>query len=144
MRLLKNPMTNAFYLVFVTTLYAAVFIVSSEFTGNYVVLLSKSSWAAFIENGNLRYIGVGMIGIAIVVDVISALRRRKYDEYQVGILEKVIVFSGIFAVIFFPLAAVILIWLPSYFVETIFVLVILQWFITIIAEAAYLFKNYKN
>ena len=29
-----------------------------------------------------------MIGIAIIIDIFSALRRKKYDEYQIIALEK--------------------------------------------------------
>ena len=32
---------------------------------------------------NMKFIGLGMIGIAIIIDIFSALRRKKYDEYQI-------------------------------------------------------------
>ena len=35
MRWLKHPMSNAVYVALITAVYAAIFIVSSEFTTNY-------------------------------------------------------------------------------------------------------------
>ena len=86
MRWLKHPMSNAVYVALITAVYAAIFIVSSEFTTNYETLLSNSWWAYFIASKGIKFVGVGMIGIAIVIDILSALRRKKYDEYQVIVL----------------------------------------------------------
>ena len=61
MKLLKNPMTNAIYIASITAIYAMVFIVSSEFVSRYVHLLSESWWSLFIQNKNMKFIGLGMI-----------------------------------------------------------------------------------
>ena len=43
MRWLKNPMANAVYVALITAIYAAIFIVSSEFVMSYENLLSDST-----------------------------------------------------------------------------------------------------
>lgn len=43
MRWLKNPMANAAYVALITAIYAAIFIVSSEFVMSYENLLSDSA-----------------------------------------------------------------------------------------------------
>lgn len=143
MRWLKHPMSNAVYVALITAAYAAIFIVSSEFTTNYETLLSNSWWAYFIASKGIKFVGVGMIGIAIVIDILSALRRKKYDEYQVIVLEKVLLINGFFAAILFPLSLFALVFAPTYFVEITFGFILLQWVVIVIIEISYLIKNYK-
>lgn len=76
MKLLKNPMTNAIYIASITAIYAMIFIVSSEFVLKYVHLLSNSWWSLFIQSKNMKFLGLGMIIIAIIIDTLSALRRK--------------------------------------------------------------------
>ena len=90
-----------------------------------------------------RQSAVGMIGIAIIIDIFSALRRKKYDEYQIIALEKIMLFNGLFITIIFPFSLFILIFAPIYFVETIFAFILFQWLCMVITEVLYLFKNYK-
>lgn len=143
MRWLKNPMTNAIYVALITAIYAAIFIVSSEFVMSYSNLLSDSWWASFIMSPNMKFVGIGMIGVAIIVDTLSALRRKRYDEYQIVLLEKVFLFNGIFTAVLFPLSLFVLIRTPEYFVETVFALILFQWVVMAITELLYLIKNYK-
>ena len=44
----------------------------------------------------MKYVGLGMIGVAIIIDTFSALRRKKFDEYQIITLEKIMLFNGSF------------------------------------------------
>jgi hypothetical protein len=91
----------------------------------------------------MKYIGVGMIGVAIIIDTLSALRRKKFDEYQIIALEKIMLFNGSFLTIIFPLSLFILIFVPRYFVEMVFFFILFQWLCMIITEITYLLKNYK-
>ena len=91
----------------------------------------------------LIFVGIGMIGVAIIVDTLSALRRKRYDEYQIVLLEKVFLFNGLFTAVLFPLSLVVLILAPMYFVETIFALILFQWGVMAITELLYLITNYK-
>ena len=141
MKSLKNPMTNAIYIALITAIYAIIFIVSSEFVFKYDH--SDSRWSLFIQNKNMKYVGLGMIGVAIIIDTFSALRRKKFDEYQIITLEKIMLFNGSFLNIIFPLSLFILIFVPAYFVETIFFFILFQWLCMIITEITYLIKNYK-
>ncbi len=140
MKSLKNPMTNAIYIALITAIYAIIFIVSSEFVFKYDHF---SRWSLFIQNKNMKYVGLGMIGVAIIIDTFSALRRKKFDEYQIITLEKIMLFNGSFLNIIFPLSLFILIFVPAYFVETIFFFILFQWLCMIITEITYLIKNYK-
>ena len=101
MKSLKNPMTNAIYIALITAIYAIIFIVSSEFVFKYDHFLSDSRWSLFIQNKNMKYVGLGMIGVAIIIDTFSALRRKKFDEYQIITLEKIMLFNGSFLNIIF-------------------------------------------
>lgn len=143
MRCLKNPMVNAIYVALITAIYAAIFIVSSEFVMSYSNLLSESWWASFIISRNMKFVGAGMISVSIIVDILSAIRRKRYDEYQIVLLEKVFLFNGVFTAVLFPFSLTVLILAPVYFVETIFALIFFQWVVMMITELWYLITNYK-
>ena len=143
MRWLKNPMVNAIYVALITAIYAAIFIVSSEFVMSYSNLLSESWWASFIISRNMKFVGVGMISVSIIVDILSAIRRKRYDEYQIVLLEKVLLSNGVFTAVLFPFSLTVLILAPVYFVETIFALIFFQWVVMMITELWYLITNYK-
>ena len=143
MRWLKSPMANAVYVALITAIYAAIFIVSSEFVMSYSNLLSESWWASFIISRNMKFVGVGMISVSIIVDILSAIRRKRYDEYQIVLLEKVFLFNGVFTAVLFPFSLTVLILAPVYFVETIFALIFFQWVVMMITELWYLITNYK-
>lgn len=143
MKWLKNPMTNAIYVAAITAISAAIFIVSSEFVMNYNTLLSNSWWASFIASERMKFVGIGMIVVAIIIDTLSALRKKRFDEYQILALERAMLFNGIFMAILFPLSLFVLVFAPIYFVETVFALILFQWGVIAITEVAYLFKNYK-
>lgn len=143
MKWLKNPMANAIYVAGITAIYAAVFIVSSEFTDSYSSLLSGSWWASFITSQSMKFVGIGMIGGAIAVDILSAFRKRGYDEYQIVVLEKVFLFNGMFTAVAFPLSLAVLALAPAYFVEAVFALVLVQWAVMMTTELLYLIINYK-
>ncbi len=96
MRWLKNPMATAIYIALITAIYAAIFIASSEFVTGYGNLLSNSWWAVFIKSQNMKFVGLSMIAVTIIIDILSALRRKRYDEYQIVLLEKVFLFNGLF------------------------------------------------
>ena len=143
MRWLKNPMATAIYIALITAIYAAIFIASSEFVTGYGNLLSNSWWAVFIKSQNMKFVGLSMIAVTIIIDIFSALRRKRYDEYQIVLLEKVFLFNGLFMTILFPLSLIILILAPVHFVETIFALIFFQWVVMMITELWYLISNYK-
>lgn len=143
MKWLKNPMTNAIYMAAITAFCAAIFIVSSEFVTNYDDLLSDSWWASFILSKNIKFVGLGMIAVAIIFDTLSALRRKKFDEYQIIALEKIMLFNGVFMAVLFPLSVFVLVFAPRFFVETVFALILFQWGVIAVTEVWYLFKNYK-
>ena len=143
MKSLKNPMTNAIYIALITAIYAIIIIVSSEFLFKYYHFISDRRFSLFIQKKNMKYVGLGMIGVAIIIDTFSALRRKKFDEYQIITLEKIMLFNGSFLNIIFPLSLFILIFVPAYFVETIFFFILFQWLCMIITEITYLIKNYK-
>lgn len=144
MKWLKYPMANAFYMAAITAVYATIFIVSSEFISNYNILLSNSWWALFISSKNMKFVGIAMIGIAVIIDMFSVMRRKKFDEYQILALEQIMIFNGVFMAILFPLSVFVLIFAPMCFAETVFALILLQWAIIVITETAYMFKNYAS
>lgn len=50
----------------------------------------------YLSKQNMKYVGLGMIGVAIIIDTFSALRRKKFDEYQIITLEKSCYLTALF------------------------------------------------
>lgn len=66
----------------------------------------------------MKYVGLGMIGVAIIIDTFSALRRKSLMVPN-NYIGKIMLFNGSFLNIIFPLLFIID-FVPAYFVETIF------------------------
>ncbi|MCD7863350.1 MAG: hypothetical protein LUG61_07530 [Lachnospiraceae bacterium] len=135
MRFMKNPYINAAVITAISTFYAAVFILTSgdmEFAG----ILSHSQtlnsafwngWTAFLQQGNQKYIGYVYLLAAACVLILSFIRKRNYDEYQVGILTTSLVITGILLLILFPIALLLVMSDSNYAVETLVFLVAVHW-----------------
>ena len=134
-------MVNALYLALITAIYAAVLIISSVYVKGSLKFFSDSKWSVFITRGNLKYIGFGMIGIVILIDLFSALCLKRFDEYRTSILSKNLIFNGIVAVILLPIATSVLIAAPIYFAETVIACMIVQWFVIVAIDIIYLIKG---
>lgn len=150
MTLLKHPRTNALFVSFVSALYACLFIFTSNHV-EFVRLLTHSntlsdfwnSWSAFIANGNMKYVGYIIIALAITIVILTLFRKQKYDEYQVNILAKGLIAARIIAILFLPVALILVLSDPNYVIETMFLLLTIQWIGTLIVDLIYSAKYFK-
>ncbi|MBE6552629.1 MAG: hypothetical protein E7665_10955 [Ruminococcaceae bacterium] len=85
----------------------------------------------------MKFLGYAYILTALVIDVITFIRKKDYDEYQTGILEKGIIIMGIALVALFPVALILFLSDPNYTAETIILLVVLHWSIVLTADLIY-------
>jgi hypothetical protein len=134
-------MVNALYLALITAIYAAILIISSVYVKGSMKFFSDSKWSEFIIQGNLKFVGLCMIAIVILIDLFSALSLKRFDEYHTSILSKNLIFNGIVAVLLFPIAIGVLVAAPIYFAETVFALMIFQWFVIVAIAIIYLIKS---
>ena len=138
MKFLRRPIVNAILILSVTVLYILIFTFISghiEFLRllNHSQTLSSpfwNRWSEFLANGNLKYIGYGYLVLSICILVLTCLRKRNYDEYQINILEKGFFFAGLLSD-------------PNYAVETVLFLAASHWTIVLIAELVYLIQTTK-
>lgn len=152
MKILRKPIVNAAIISIVTAFYSLVFIITSghaEFERmiNHPNTLANSfwnSWSTFLLEGNLKYLGYIYILLAIAVDTLSFIRKRDYDEYQTGILEKGLVIAGIVMILVFPLALLLVLSDPNYSIETLVFLVVAHWTTVLIADFSYVIKWGKS
>ena len=101
-------------------------------------------WSEFLKQGNMKYIGYTYIVIALVIVILSLVRKRDYDEYQIGILEKGIVVMGAIMIVLFPIALIMVLSDPSYCIETMMFLVVSHWSIVLIADLIYVIRWVKS
>ena len=126
MKIMRNPKVNAAIILIITTFYSLVFILSSghiEFERmlNHASTLNNTfwnAWSAFLMQGNLKYIGYAYLVLAVAIVILSLVRKQNYDEYQIGILEKGIIASGIVMVCLSLMALVLVLSDPNYAIES--------------------------
>lgn len=152
MRILRNPRINALLISIVSVFYTILFI----FTSNHVEfmrLLSSSKtlnsdfwngWSVFIQNGNMKYIGYVIIALTLVIIVLTTLRKQKYDEYQVNILEKGLITAGIITVFMLPMALLLVLSDGNYVIESLFLLLTIQWLGVLATDLIYTAKYFKS
>lgn len=112
MVIMKNPYINAAVTSIISLAYATVFILTSghiEFERilNHSQTLNNAfwnNWSIFLLQGNLKYIGYAYIAAAIGIIILSIIRKKNYDEYQVGILTTSFIVMGVILLLLFPVA----------------------------------------
>ncbi len=145
MKMIRNPKMNAAVILIITAVYSQVFILISghiEFKRmlSHAITLNSdfwNAWSNFLIQGNMKYIGYVYIVLAVVIVIFSFIRKRDYDEYQTGILEKGFIVAGMVMVCLFPLALLLVLSDPQYSIETIMLLVVAHWSTVLIADLAY-------
>ena len=148
MRILRKPQTNAVIISVVSIFYALVFIIISghlEFERilNHAETLNSpfwNGWSIFLKQGNMKYIGYAYIALALSIVIISIIRKRDYDEYQTGILEKGMIVMGTALMLLFPITLIMVLSDHSYSIETLMFLVVAHWSIVLIADLIYVIK----
>ena len=148
MRIIRNPKVNAAIILIVTAFYSPIFILTSGHV-EFERLLNHSgtlksafwnAWSAFLAQGGLKYVGYAYIALAAAIVVLSLIRKKNYDEYQIGILEKGFIVSGIVMICLFPAALILILSDPNYAVEALSLLVVVHWSAVLIADLAYVIK----
>lgn len=148
MRFFRKPLVNAAIISTISIIYALIFILVSghmEFERilNHADTLNSSFWniwSAFLEQGNIKFIGYAYIALTVVIVILSLLRKGDYDEYQIGILEKGFIVMGAAMVLVFPMALVLVLSDSLYSVEILMALVVIHWSVVLIADLIYVIK----
>src|SRR5690606_39851618 len=122
MNLLKKPVVNVLFIGLISTFYSFVFI----FTADHIEFLRMLShqqtlnvlfwnaWSSFIKSGNMRFIGYLIIVLtSIIIVFIFIKRRKKYDEYQVSVLSKSLIVSGIISILMIPFIMILVLSDPN-------------------------------
>lgn len=152
MKLLRKPIVNAAIILLVTAFYSLVFILTSghmEFESilNHSNTLNNAfwnNWSVFLAQGNLKYIGYAYIVFALFIVILTTIKKRDYDEYQVGILEKGLIIAGLVMILMLPLALLLVLSDPNYAIETLIFLVVAHWTTVLVADLIYVIKYGKS
>lgn len=148
MRIMKNPYINAAVTSVISLAYATVFILTSghiEFERilNHSQTLNSAfwnNWSIFLLHGNLKYIGYVYIAAAISILILSIIREKNYDEYQVGILTTSFAAMGVILLLLFPATLLLVLSDPNYAVEMLMFLIVVHWSVFLIANLIYAIK----
>ncbi len=148
MKIMRNPKVNAAIILIITAFYSPIFISASghiEFERmlSHADTLNNAfwnAWSAFLIQGNLKHIGYAYIVLAAAIVILSFIRKQNYDEYQIGILKKGFIVSGIVMICLFPAALLLVLSDPNYAIEALTFLVAVHWAAVLIADLAYVIK----
>ncbi len=148
MKLLKNPYINAAVIAIISLFYAAIFILTSGHIELERILSHSqtlnsafwNNWSAFLQQGNLKYVGYTYIIIAISIIILSFIRRKSYDEYQVGILTTGFIATGIMLLFLFPIALLLVLSDQNYAIETLMFFVVAHWSVFLLVNLIYSIK----
>ena len=145
MKLMKNPYINSAIIAIISIFYAIVFIITSNHIEFYSILNHSQTlnsafwngWSVFLQQGNLKYIGYVYIVVAFCILVLSFVRKKNYDEYQVGILITSFIATGIVLLLLFPITLLLIMSDPNYAVETLLFLVVAHWSVFLLVNLIY-------
>ena len=148
MKFFRKPLVNAVIISIISIFYAFIFDMTSghiEFERilNHAVTLSSpfwNGWSDFLKQGNMKYIGYAYIAIAVIIVILSIIRKRDYDEYQIGILEKGFIVMGATMVLLFPIELIKVLSDHLYCVEYMMFLVVIHWSTVMIVDLIYVIK----
>lgn len=152
MKIMRSPTVNAAIILIITAFYSPLFIITSghiEFKRmlNHAETLNSSfwnAWTAFLAQGNLKYIGYAYLVLAPTIVILSLIKKQNYDEYQINILEKGFIISGIVMVCLFPAALLLVLSDPNYAIEALAFLIVVHWAAVLIADLTYVIKWVKG
>lgn len=151
MKVMRNPKLGAVMILTVTAFYALVFTVTSGHM-EFERMLRHSrtldsafwnGWSDFLARGDMKYVGCAYIVLALAAVGLSFFRKRDYDEYQAGLLNKGFIVSGIVMAGLFPLALLLILSDRNYAVEVIMFLTAAHWSAVLIANLAYVVRCYR-
>lgn len=145
MKLMKNPYINAAVIAIISIFYAAVFIITSGHIEFHSILNHNQTlnstfwngWSVFLQQGNLKYVGYAYIVVSVCILVLSFVRKKNYDEYQVGILTTSFIATGIVLLLLFPITLLLIMSDPNYAVETLLFLVVAHWSVFLLVNLIY-------
>ncbi len=151
MKLLRKPILNVVVVFMISTFYGLVFHVTAmnpEFTGmlGYDPAMGKGTltspfwngWSVFLREGHHRFIGYVFLVLAVMIAILSVIRRREYDEYQIGYLEKGLIVSGFCMLFLIPLWFLLILGDPCYIVEYAMLVVVVHWTVLLFADLVFL------
>ena len=91
----------------------------------------------------MKYMGYVIIALTIAIIFLTVFRKQKYDEYQVNILAKGFITAGIITVLMLPIALLLVLSDRNYAIETMFLLLTIQWIGVLVVDLIYTAKYFK-
>jgi len=152
MKIMRKPVINASVIAVISIFYSIVFVVTSghielERMLNHKQTLSSgfwNGWSVFLKEGNMKYIGFIYIVLALIIVILSVIRSKNYDEYQISVLVKSFIVAGAVMVFLFPLAFLLILSDPNYSIEFMMFLVVAHWSVLLIADLFFVIRCGKN
>lgn len=142
MKVLKFPMINALYTAILSTIYGLMFIFIGVYQSNCNIITNSEFWLSdLISNVTIKYLGMFIFIVGILIDLLQARRVKYYDEYQCEALTKFLVIASFVNIIILPVCLFINMLKMNYGQLILICILFLHWFVTATVQILLYIKN---
>lgn len=149
MTILRKPIINALFITLFSCIYCMLFTIPANHIELYRILnkpetLNSHFWnycTNFIVEGNTRYISIIFSALTVSIIILSVIKRKKFDEYQFKGLIHSLMYCGLLSIFLLPISLLLIISDRNYAIETIYVIVTIDWLTILIVDLFHLIKK---
>lgn len=149
MTIFRKPIISTLFITFFSCIYCLLFAIPANHMELYRVLnkretLNSPFWnycTNFIKEGNTRYISMlfGILTVSIIM--LSVIKRKKFDEYEFKGLTHSLMYCGLLSILLLPITLLLIISDRNYAIETIYVIVTIDWLTILLVDLFHLIKK---
>jgi uncharacterized MnhB-related membrane protein len=145
----NNSKISTLFISVISAFYAFLFIITSNHI-EFIRLFPHSKtlnsvfwncWSTFVQNGNMKYMSYVIIILTTVIIFLTIFKKQKYNEYE--IMARGFVTAGIISVFLFPLLLLLVLSDINYAIESMFLIMSIQWISVLIVNLFYITKYFK-
>ena len=127
----------------ISGLYAIVFFLANVFIKKDIVSCDNERLNGYASDNVLLIVAIIIFLAGILFDIMSAAKRKKYDEYQSRIIESIWVFSKVLTTIVVPVCALLTLLSPQNSLLLILLVMLIHWIIVYITNI-FVYIKYSN
>lgn len=144
MKALKLPMVNALYTAVLSTIYGLLFFFIGVYLSDSIIDESASiNISKIITDITIRYLGLFVFIIGIIIDILQSKRVTYYDEYQLENLTKYLVIFSFFNMLILPICLFINIFQIDCGLLLLICILFFHWLLVVTIQLILYIKNHK-
>lgn len=144
MKALKLPMVNALYTAILSTIYGLMFFFIGVYLPDSILAESVGiNISRIITDITIRYLGLFVFIIGIIIDILQAKRAKYYDEYQLESVTKYLIFFSFFNILILPICLFINVFQIDCGLLLLICILFFHWLLVVTIQLILYIKNHK-